>query len=97
METNPSLSSTYSSSGFTLELFLQLIQHFKADPSPNEEALEALSDSLGMTKGDIRTWFLYRSCEMELKQLSKASTSELESRESTFRLSLSEATGQTLA
>lgn len=90
METSPSLSSRDSNSVFTLELFLELIQHFHTDPDPNEEALEAWSDSLRMTKGDIRAWFLYGRCEIELKQLSEARKSELEPRECTFGLNLSE-------
>lgn len=60
METSPSLSSRDSNSGFALEWFLELLQHFHTDPDPNEEALEAWSDSLRMTKGDIRAWFLWK-------------------------------------
>jgi len=90
METSPSLSFRDSNSVFSLEPFLELIQHFHTDPDPNEEALEAWSDSLRMTKGDIRAWFLYGRCEIELKQLSEARKSELEPRECTFGLNLSE-------
>ena len=83
VETTPSLSSMDSNSGFTLEQFLELTQHFETDPGHNEETLEALAESLTMTKEDIRPWFPYGRGETELQRLSEAHTSELEAREHT--------------
>lgn len=88
METTPDLSCMNRSSGFTCEQFQELKKkkkHFKTDSNPNEKTLEDLANTLKLTKGgDIRVWFLYQRHEMELKQLSKAPTSELESRDHTF-------------
>jgi hypothetical protein len=69
----------------SIYISIELIQPFTTDPDPSEEILEALAESLTMTKEDIRIWFLYRRDETELTQLSEAHTSEVETKEHTFR------------
>ena len=44
-----------------------------------------MAGTLKLTKEDIKIWFLYQRYEMVLKQLSEAHTSEVETKEHTFR------------
>lgn len=74
METTPTFPWWDKYSGFTYEHFWELKKkkHLEKDCYSKEETLEALADSLKLTKGDIRIWFFRKRCGMKLKRLFKA-------------------------
>lgn len=67
-ETETSLSLPFwdGNSGITYEQLLELTKHCEKDSHPKEETLEALADTLKLTKGCTRLWFSDKRRQMLL-------------------------------